>query len=346
VNAINTTANGGMGGGRTRISADIDFERDGKQVTWLKLPHSVHRSAYGHIAIPIACIRNGPGPTLLAMSGNHGDEYEGQVATTKLIRDLDPKQIKGRVIVLPAANFPAAMAGMRTSPIDDGNLNRTFPGDPDGTPTWMISHYIESVLVPLADVILDLHSGGSSLLYIPSALMGMSRDATRTKKLLALTEAFGAPVGYVNLGGGGDLTSTGAAERAGKLRLGTELGGAGMVGLDSTRIAEEGVRRIMEHMGILPVSDLTRNKPKTRMMDVGGDDYYVYAPDAGLFEPHVDLGAMVRKGQTAGVVQFVDNPLRPPVPAFFPRDGMVLCKRVPGRVERGDCLFHLATDRS
>ncbi|MSP50659.1 MAG: deacylase [Alphaproteobacteria bacterium] len=334
-----------MGGG-TRIAGDIDFEADGKQVTWLKLPFSVHRSAYGHIAIPIAVIKNGKGPTLLAMSGNHGDEYEGQIATTKLIRSLEPKDIKGRVIVLPAANFPAAMAGMRTSPIDDGNLNRTFPGNRDGTPTWMISHYIESVLVPLADVILDLHSGGSSLLYIPSALVGVSRDKKRTAKLLELVEAFGAPVGYVNLGGGGDRTSTGAAERAGKLRLGTELGGAGMVGVESTRIAEEGVRRIMEHMGIAKPSALTQKKPKTRLMDVGGDDYYVYAPEAGLFEPYVDLGTMVKKGQVAGVVQFVDNPKREPVPAHFPRDGMVLCKRVPGRVERGDCLFHLATDRS
>ncbi len=341
---VNATANGGMGG-VTRITTDIDFERDGKQVSYLRLPFSVHRSAYGHIAIPIAVIKNGKGPTLLAMSGNHGDEYEGQIANTTLIRSLDPRDVSGRVIVLPAANFPAAMAGMRTSPIDDGNLNRTFPGDRDGTPTWMISHYIESVLVPLSDVVLDLHSGGSSLLYIPSALVAVSPDAGRTRKLLELLEAFGAPIGYVNTGGG-DRTSTGAAERAGKLRLGTELGGAGMSGVESTRIAETGLRRVMEHMGIVPKTEATTRRPKTRVMDVGGDDYYVFAPEAGLFEPAVDLGATVKKGQLAGVVQFVDNPMREPVPAHFGHDGMVLCKRVPGRVERGDCLFHLATDRA
>lgn len=340
---INATANGGMGG-TTRITTDIDFSKDGKQVGYLRLPHSVHRSAYGHLPMPIAVIKNGDGPSLLAMSGNHGDEYEGQVATTKLIRELQPSDIKGRVIILPMANFPAAMAGMRTSPIDDGNLNRTFPGDRDGTPTWMISHYIESVLVPLVDVILDLHSGGSSLLYIPSALVATSSDPARTQKLIALAEAFGAPVAYVNAGGG-DRTSTGAAERAGKMRLGTELGGAGMVGLDSTKFAEDGIRRVMEHMGIAPKIALTTAKPKTRMMDVGGDDYYVFAPEPGLFQPFVDLGAMVKKGQPAGVVQFPDNPLREPVPAYFGRDGMVLCKRVPGRVERGDCVFHLASDR-
>jgi predicted deacylase len=58
------------------------------------------------------------------MAGNHGDEYEGQVALSKLIRSLEPAEVSGRIIILPSANFPAAMAGMRTSPLDAGNLNR------------------------------------------------------------------------------------------------------------------------------------------------------------------------------------------------------------------------------
>jgi predicted deacylase len=329
----------------SRISTDIDFEKDGKQVGYLRLPHSVHRSAYGHLAIPIAVIKNGKGPTLLAMSGNHGDEYEGQVANTKLIRRLEAKDVKGRVIVLPMANFPAAMAGTRTSPIDQGNLNRTFPGDRDGTPTWMIAHYIETVLFPLADVVLDLHSGGSSLHYIPSVIAAETDDKKRMSKALALIEAFAAPVAYVTRGRRDDRTGTGAAERTGTLRIGTELGGSGMVGVESTRIAEAGVQRVLEHLGILAPSKASRERPKSRLMEVKGQAYYVYAPEPGLFEPYVDLGAMVKKGQAAGAVQFVDNPMREPVMAHFAHDGMVICKRVPGRVERGDCLFHLATDR-
>ena len=123
-------------GQSSRITTDVDFNADGKQIGYLRLPHSVHRSAYGFLAIPIAVIKNGKGPTVLTMSGNHGDEYEGQIANWKLIRGLNPKDVRGRVIVLPMANFPAAQAGMRTSPIDQGNLNRSFPGDPNGTPTW------------------------------------------------------------------------------------------------------------------------------------------------------------------------------------------------------------------
>ena len=165
----------------SRIIAEIDYEKDGKQVGWLGLPHSVTRSAYGKIMIPIAVIRNGTGPTVFFQAGNHGDEYEGQIALVKLIRELDPAAIQGRVIVLPAANFPAAMAGTRVSPIDEGNLNRAFPGNPDGTVTQQIAYYIDSVLFPKADLFHDLHSGGSSLQYVPFASMheGHGRGAQR-----------------------------------------------------------------------------------------------------------------------------------------------------------------------
>ena len=79
---------------RSRLSPEIDLDGDGKQTGFLRLPHSVHRSAYGWVPIPIARISNtggnGAGPRILLMAGNHGDEYEGQVALGRLIRDLDP----------------------------------------------------------------------------------------------------------------------------------------------------------------------------------------------------------------------------------------------------------------
>ena len=158
--------------GRSRIVAEVDFDKNGRQHGFLRLFHSVHSSAYGFIPIPIVVLRNGDGPTALLVSGTHGDEYEGQVALCNLTKSLDPARIQGRVIILPAANFPAALAGRRTSPIDEGNLNRLFPGDPDGMVTEQIAYHIEHELVPMADLVCDLHSGGSSLMYVPSALYG------------------------------------------------------------------------------------------------------------------------------------------------------------------------------
>src|SRR5260221_7936650 len=117
---------------RTRIYSEVDFTKDGKQSAFLRLPHSVHRSAYGWLPMPITCIQHGKGPTVLLVSGNHGDEYEGQVTLMKLTRRLQADDVKGRIIILSAANYPAAMAGTPTPPIQPGELNPTLPGKPHG----------------------------------------------------------------------------------------------------------------------------------------------------------------------------------------------------------------------
>jgi predicted deacylase len=70
---------------------------------------------------------------------------EGPVGRFK----LEPEHIKGRVIVMPAANLPAAVEGARVSPIDGGNLNRACPGDPHGTPTFAFARYIYAALYPI-----------------------------------------------------------------------------------------------------------------------------------------------------------------------------------------------------
>ena len=119
----------------SRLSADIDLLAEGKAHGFVRVPHSVHRSAYGWIPIPIVRLKNGDGPSVLLQAGTHGDEWEGQIGLGNLLRALEPKDIKGRLVILPSANFPAAMAGQRTSPIDDGNLNRLYPGDAEGTIT-------------------------------------------------------------------------------------------------------------------------------------------------------------------------------------------------------------------
>ena len=72
----------------TLITSEVDFDAEGKQQGYLRVPHSVHRSAYGWIPVPITVIRNGEGPTLVISAGVHGDEYEGQIAVATLAREL------------------------------------------------------------------------------------------------------------------------------------------------------------------------------------------------------------------------------------------------------------------
>jgi N-alpha-acetyl-L-2,4-diaminobutyrate deacetylase len=143
--------------------------------------------------IPIAVIRNGSGPTALLTGGNHGDEYEGPLALYELARTLDPKQVSGTVIIVPALNYPAFRAGTRTSPIDKGNLNRSFPGRPDGAPTEKITDFVTRHLLPRADIVLDFHSGGRTLDFVPFCAAHLLPDKEQERRAFAAVEAFSAP---------------------------------------------------------------------------------------------------------------------------------------------------------
>ena len=329
---------------KTLIWTDIDYEKNGKQVGWLNLPHSVTRSAYGMIRIPICVVKNGAGPTILFMAGNHGDEYEGQIGLSRFIQEVDSAQVQGRIIILPAANLPAAVAGTRVSPIDAGNLNRAFPGNPEGGPTAAIAHYIDSVIYPLVDAMHDLHSGGSSLQYLPFASTRLSGDAELDRKAVAALKAFAPPIAHVWAYTHDQRLSAAAANARKIIGLGGEFGGGGSVSIEGVRLVEAGMRRFLAHFEVMDLPKDAPPPPVSRFIEVTGRDYYVYADERGVFEPLFELGQEVQGGQLGGYIHFPENPGRPAVPCHFKRDGMVVCRRAMGRAEIGDCLYHLASD--
>ncbi|WP_144110223.1 succinylglutamate desuccinylase/aspartoacylase family protein [Paraburkholderia sp. BCC1886] len=321
---------------------EIDLDADGRHVGYLRLPYSVHRSAYGWIPIPIASVRNGEGPVVVVMGGNHGDEYEGQVLVSSLIRDIEPQWVRGQLIFLPMANFPAAAAGLRTSPLDGGNLNRSFPGDPAGPPTAAIADYIENTLLARAQYLIDLHSGGSSLLYDGANMLAIEpRDADEAQRLKALLAAFGLPRAFLHPAN--PVHAASAARRQGAISILTELGGGGTVQARLLRDARHGLLNLLSFIGLLSGPLVPDGPPgTTQFYKVSGSRHYVYAYERGVYEPLVELGEQVSAGQPAARIHFPDTPLREPVTASFAGNGVVVCQRVPAAVERGDCLFHLA----
>lgn len=182
-------------------------------------------------------------------------------------------------------------------------------------------------------------------MYLPCAMIPRPKDADKAKTVAGILKVFAAPISYYSTGSFGDpRLLEAAADRSGVTCMSSELGGGGTVSVEAVAIGDQGIRRVLRHIGALKPSYPVAKAPKTRFMELKSKDYFVYAPDDGLFEPFVDLGAHVRKGQHAGVIHFMETPWREPTVATFRHDGMVLCKRMQGRAERGDCLFHLATD--
>lgn len=328
----------------TLITSEVGFDAEGKQASYLRVPHSTHRSAYGWIPLPIAVIRNGDGPTLVISAGVPGDEYEGQIAVVNLARELDVADIPGCLILLPMVNFPAAEAGCRVSPLDDGNLNRLYHGDPKGAPSEMITHYHEEVILPLADYAVDLHSGGSSLIYPPKLLNGPAYSPEEEAGLALRTEAFDLPHAWVFTGGGGRgstaRTAVGAANRKGVINVMAELGGAGCVTPEVLRQTERGLSRILNALGMLP-NYATATPLGTRALAVQGA---IYADGSGVFRPLKSVGEDIAEGETVALIHHPKTPGQTPVSVVSPYCGLVMTMRAMAQVRRGDALFQVAAD--
>ena len=323
---------------------DIDFDIDGKQTGFLRLPYSEHDDAWGVIPVPLAVIRNGDGPTVILQGGNHGDEYEGPIVLGEIIRDLDPESVNGRLIIVPALNLPAVVAGSRVSPIDGLNLNRTFPGDSSGSPTQQLSSWVNDELFPMADAFVDLHSGGSSLSIVPSAIVEPSDDPALTARNHEAVAAFNAPMNVVISNRGDTRTSTASAVRAGLVTVGTEMAGAGTVSPEAVKLCRRGVNNLLHHFGVLKSANTSPPVTGTeQVFHELGPNAHVLTEHAGVFEAFHALGSRVRAGEAAGRVHSLSDPRKPPVELTFAADGVVYGLRHPGRVRPGNCCAVVAS---
>lgn len=321
------------------IRPTIPLDGQGKSHGFLRLPYSRNDSAWGSVMIPITVIANGDGPTALLTGGNHGDEYEGPIALQQLAWEIEPAKVTGRVIIVPYMNYPAFCAGTRVSPVDQGNLNRSFPGRADGTVTQKIANYFNDVLVPLADVVLDFHSGGRTLDFLPYAAAHYLDDKTQQARCVAAMQAFAAPYSMMML----EIDAVGmfdtAVESQGKTFVTTELGGGGTATARSARIAIHGAQNLLRHAGILSGDVEYR---ETVMLDMPGDDCFHFAMQAGLLHPLVDLGDQVRKGQTIAQIWPTDRSGVAPAGVTANIDGILAARHFPGLVQMGDCLAVIA----
>lgn len=320
----------------SQIKPTVDFERDGIQHGFLKLPYSRDDSAWGSIMIPITVAKQGSGPTVLLTGGNHGDEYEGPVALTKLCSTLKAEDVQGRIIIIPFMNYPAFKAGTRTSPIDRGNLNRTFPGRPDGTVTEKIADFIQRVMLPMADFVLDIHSGGKTLDFVPFAAVHILPDKVQQHKSEQAMRAFAAPFSMMML----EIDSVGmfdtAAEESGKIFVTTELGGGGSSTATTIEIAERGVKNFLIHAGVI-AGELTPAKACV-MLDMPDAECFITSEHAGLIELCFNLGEPIRAGDVVARVYDSSRTGVPPIEYLAKRDGLLACRHFPGLVQCGDTI--------
>lgn len=323
------------------VITSLDLDKPGKQQGFLQVPYSHNLGGWANVMIPITVVARGKGPTVLVLGGNHGDEYQGQIAAMKLARELTPEQVSGRIILIPSLNLPAARAATRLSPVDGMNMNRAFPGDAEGPVTSQIAHCLRTVLFPISDVVIDIHSGGRSMEFVPCAHMHLVPDREQRAKMFAAMLAWGTEFCFIYA----DIAGTGLlpveAENQGKLVITTELGGGECVPASVHRIAQSGLRNVLIHVGALKGREQPRKVPAIITQATNREDY-ILAPESGIFEIALDLGAKVKKGQIVGWIHHLERPDRAPEEIIAQSAGYLITMRAPCLTQQGDCVAVIA----
>ena len=316
------------------VTATVSYDEPGKRVGQLLLPRVTNGSGWGNLVVPVGCVRGGEGPTALVLGGVHGDEPEGQVAALNLLRRLRPEEVAGRVIVAPCLSVEASRAYTRLWP-SGANLNRSFPGHPGGTLDEQLAHYVSTELIPRADIVVDIHSGGRSGLCLPWSEMHWVEEPQQRRAMVEGMLAWGSEwcVVYIDVAGAGLLV--GEAERQGKVVVSTELGGGGHVTAAIHRLARSGLENVLRTFGVLRGAAVSRERPARILMATDLGDY-VLAPESGLFETPVDLGAEVAAGEAVGRIHSLERPEREPVVVTAETSGIVCVVRAIATTQQGD----------
>jgi predicted deacylase len=327
------------------IRTDIDLDRKGKQQGFLRVPYSHNLGGWANVMIPMTVVAHGAGPTVLVLGGNHGDEYQGQVALMKLARSISQEQVQGRLILIPSLNFPAALASTRLSPIDGMNLNRAFPGDAEGSVTSQIAHYLTHELFPISDAVIDIHSGGRSMEFVPCSHMHVVSDRLQRQAMLEAMLAWNTDFCflYTDIAGSGLLPVE--AESQGKTVVTTELGGGEAIPARVHRIAHDGLVNVLKHLGVLQGTVQTRASlglEPTILTQALEAKNYLLAPESGIFEICVELGSKVSVDEPLARIHFLERPDREPVLIVSPKEGYLLCMRTACKTQQGDCIAVIA----
>ena len=325
------------------VSCSIDLNSPGKDAGYLLIGNSTNSSGWATYQVPIVKIANGSGPTMLVLGGNHGDEYEGQIAASALSRELEVSQVQGRIIVIPCLSQDASRAGTRLWP-NGANFNRSFPGKEDGALNEKLAHYISTELFPICDGVLDMHSGGRSMYFIPSSNMVWVSDLKLREEMIKNMLSWNTHVHMI----GAEQPGTdpysllpGEAVRQGLSVSTGEFGGSGYTTPATMKNIKAGLKNFLRSFGVL------EGKPETReeqgllpalILDGRDTKGFVLASRAGIYENCVPLGSDVQAGDLVGMIHDFDHPDLAPSEVYAHISGVINMIRGFPPVTTGDVV--------
>ncbi len=253
--------------------------------------------------IPVTIV-NGvhSGPVLALVAGTHGYEYPPITALHRVRAELDPSDLTGVVILVHVANLPSFLG--RTiyySPVDGKNLNRVYPGRPDGTVSERIAHLITTEVIDQSDFVVDMHCGDGNEDLRPYAYWMKSGDPELDARSRGLVEAFGLDHIVIDTDRpkdpGAALYTSNTALTRGKPGITTETGGLGGNQEEFVQMAVRGAWNVMRHL------EMVAGEAERPSGIVWLADYEVVrSPATGFFQPAVRQGFFIAEGGLLGTL--------------------------------------------
>ncbi len=273
--------------------------------------------------IPVTVVHGAkPGPVLGLIAGNHGYEYTPILALQKLKPMLDPAKIAGTVILVHVANMPSFTG--RTiyfSPVDQRNLNRVYPGDPNGTVSQRIAYWITKEVIEKSTHVLDLHCGDGNESLRPYSYQAVTGDAKMDAAIADLARAFGLDHIVIDRDRPKDpaksLYASTTAITRGKPAITAESGYLGSTDAKSTDAIVQGVLSCMRFLKMMDGAPLKVANPvildPVKVID---------SPATGIIYPLVQRDQKVTAGtKLADITDYLGNKI---AEVKAPFDGLVL----------------------
>jgi len=231
------------------------------------------------------------GPTLLLNAAIHGNEVVGVEVLREIVDRIDPKELSGNLLVVPIVNPLAFNFGLRCYPYDNIDMNRIFPGNPDGTITERIAHTFFDVFVRGADYIIDLHSAEFPDELIPHIRVRVDNPSREYLSLAAST-------GINSVWKGPEVRGMLQTEsnRIGVPCTTIEIGSAGRITRDNVDLGTMAVKNVMRILGMLEGTA----KIPSRQIALALNSTWLRSPIEGIFKPAINLGGFVKAGDSIG----------------------------------------------
>ena len=242
------------------------------------------------VSTPVLAVNGSlPGPTLCLTAAVHGDELNGIEMVRRVLHDIDPDKLSGAVIGVPIVNVQGFRRGSRYLP-DRRDLNRYFPGNPNGSAAARIAHALFTEVIAHCDALIDLQTGSFERANLPQI-----RADLRNPDVVTLTLGFGSMVVLHSHPTVGTLRH--AATLAGIPAVTVEAGGPSQLELTEVKHGVKGIETLLSTLGMVK---------KRRFRSDPEPVYYrstwVRADNGGILLADVSLGSSVRKGDLLGTI--------------------------------------------